>query len=109
MNLWAFARSALHLSHAEFLDLTPRQYSALSDAQSVVTQQNELLFAQLTAATINYSTLHPKDPVQVDALMPSRWDAKRVTKRVNRKKVAADIRSVVSFYKALQERKGKKQ
>lgn len=73
-----------------------------------MTQQNELLFAQIAAATINYSQRAPKETVKVEALMPSRWDKMVTPKRRPKKQVVNDLRSIVKFYADLQSHRENK-
>ena len=69
-----------------------------------------MLFAQLTAAVINFSMRGPEKPVEMRELMPSEWRAgaavKKETKAQMRKRVAIEIRA---FFKGMADRQAAEQ
>jgi hypothetical protein len=66
----------LRLTSDEFYAMTPRHFDALMDRYERGREDNELLFGQMTAAIINYSMCHPKEPVKSVDFMPSHWAKK---------------------------------
>ncbi len=78
--------------------MTPRKYAALSEAHDYAMKQREILFAQLTAATINYSMSRPREPVGIASLMPSNWEIAPRRRRVSSKGVVAKLRAMVASY-----------
>lgn len=71
-HLWSVACYDLALSDAQFWRLTPRKLDALLKRKKVAAEETELLFGQLTAAVINFSMCHPKEPIKIADCMPSR-------------------------------------
>lgn len=97
--MWSIARYDLGLSDVEFYSLTPRQFDALVKRRERDVVTTEFLFAQLTAAVVNFSTCRPKETVHPRDFMPSEFGkqtqpAKRVrmTKKV-RKHVTESFRA----------------
>jgi len=75
--MWSVARYDLGLTDDEFYGLTPRQYDALLKRKEYQTWQQEFLFAQLTAFSVNFSLCHPMEPVCIGDFMPSEFAKKK--------------------------------
>jgi hypothetical protein len=73
----------LGLSREEFFLLQARQLNALVRQERYRVEERELLFAQVTAATINFSMFRPEQHVRIDSLMPSQM--LRKPKKVRRR------------------------
>jgi hypothetical protein len=72
-RLWSEARYDLRLSDAEFLALTPRQFSLLRKRRDAEHERQELLFGIISQNIVNFSMSRPKDPAKASDFMPSRW------------------------------------
>lgn len=99
MRYWAVARYDLGLTSEEFFECTPRQLDALIQRHERSRQDQEFLFAQLTACVVNFSRAHPKEPIAPKDLMPSEWAKKaaRTPKRkpIDRNLVVAQIKGMM--------------
>jgi hypothetical protein len=67
-------------------------FHALVRQHELAMQQQELLFAQLTAAVINFGACRPKEPVKTEQFMPSQWGKveKRPRMTAKRRREIAD-------------------
>lgn len=66
---WAIAKYDMRLSDAEWLDMTPRQFSALQEVRLAQLRREELLVGILAAQTQNFSACHPDKAVSAEAFM----------------------------------------
>lgn len=86
----------LGLTSREFFDLTPRQYHLLLDQDRARLKHDEWQTGILAAAIVNWSMSRPEEPVKPSdfALPLLRSDlARSKRKRIDRKKIAAQIRA----------------
>lgn len=75
-----------------------RQLDAMIRQDRYQTEHQEYLLAQIAAAVINGGMRAPKKPIKVSELMPSRMRQKPQPSRVNRQKVADDVRNVMAMF-----------
>jgi hypothetical protein len=97
--MWSVARYDLGLTSEDFYALTPRQFDALVKRRERDAQEQEFLTAQLTAAVVNFSMCHPKEPVSPRDFMPSEFGKParkpkrvRITKKLKRE-LALSVRA----------------
>ena len=71
LEVWAAATSkhGLGLSHAEWEEMTPRQFHALRQVHVAAMQREELMFSRLTSKFINFSQRGPEKPLPEDYYM----------------------------------------
>ncbi len=97
---WSNARIHLGLTDEQFFSLTPRQFSLLMDRHKEREELKEFLSAQVVAAIVNHSFSPPEKEQAPADFMPSLiFERKRERKtRIDRKQVAADVRSLFAAY-----------
>lgn len=110
LDLWSFASYHLHLRKTEFYRLTPRQYSALMERHIDAERKNELMLAQIVAATVNYSMCRPEKPVTPSSFMVTPFEAaieqRPKRKRMTRKEiesVADQLRKFMATQKVIEK------
>lgn len=106
---WSVGRTVLHLTDEEFYALTPKQFHLLLDQYEYrVIQQQEFLFAQLTAVVVNYGYCRPRYPALARDFMPSMYGVK--VKKLNvhspkhQAKLAAQAESIFGGMMKVNER-----
>jgi hypothetical protein len=98
--MWSIARLALNLSDTDFLRLTPRLYFTLSELHYERQKHIEWQTGVLASTVANFSMSRPEEALRPkDFPLPLLWEAKK-RPRLNRKKVAAEIRAVFDVLKS---------
>ena len=96
-RLWSLARYDLGLSTEEFYDLTSGQLDALMRRREREIEESEFMSAQIAACVVNFSMSRPEKAVSTVEFMPSHFRRKQErAKRVDRKRVVTDIRSMMT-------------
>jgi hypothetical protein len=90
---WSIARVHLGLSDDQFYCLTPRQFHLLLDQHREQVEHQELLSGIIASAVANWSMGAPKKPLAPADFMPSRRDREEKSPRLNRKRIADNVRS----------------
>jgi hypothetical protein len=98
LSIWATGRNDLGLSEDEFWACTPRQFDALVRHYKNRVEHDELMTAQLIAATINNGMYRPKTPVQPKDFMPSQWHV--IKERVAQKRTAEQHEALANVFRA---------
>lgn len=91
----------LGLVEDEFWSLQPRQFAALRRRHERSLEDNEFLFAQLTACVVNFSMARPKQSARAKDFMPSQIRQKaaapkkksRRAEERERQKIADELRA----------------
>lgn len=103
--MWTTGRIVLGLTDDQFYALTPRQFHLLLDRKLDEIRHREYLTGLMAATVANFSLGAPKEPVRPrDFALPLLQDLKERKPRLNRKKIAADIRA--QFNAALRRQAG---
>lgn len=68
--MWSFALYNLRISHEVFWQLTPRQFSLISDRHREHLAHREMCHAFTTAAVVNHSFSPPEKPIPPSEWMP---------------------------------------
>ena len=85
----------LGLSKSEFFELTPRDYTALTDQHKFRTRHTELLTAIVAASIVNTGVCAPEKPLPFTHFMPSEW-AKQAAKKPRKKRVTKGEREFIN-------------
>lgn len=98
------ARGRLGLQKDEFFALTPRLFTALCREHREQMRERRALVALLQREIINFSIRAPKEPAQIDDLLPAEWtrgarDTEARPRRMTRKRreaVAERLRGLLN-------------
>lgn len=63
LDVWANNTQTLGLTDEQWLSYTPRMVQQRARERLEVVRQQELMLSRLGAATVNFSTCHPKQPI----------------------------------------------
>ena len=85
----------LGLSKAEFFELTPREFEALTDQHKYRTRHAELLTAIVATSIVNTGMCAPEKPLPFTHFMPSEW-AKQAAKKPQKKRATNGEREFIS-------------
>lgn len=80
LRAWAIARMELGLSDEEWIEMTPRQLHALSQARESEMQREELLVGILASTVANFSDRAPRRPLAPAAFMIHRFEEPEQTR-----------------------------
>lgn len=69
LDAWAVAREHHRLSDEAWLEMTPRQFSALQSLRMSQLQREELLVGIIAATTQNFSACHPDKAASAESFM----------------------------------------
>jgi hypothetical protein len=107
MRLWSVARFDLRLTDAQFFELSPRQFHALTLRRKAEIDHAELLAGIVAACVVNHSMSPPKTPARPIDFMPSgykRRKSKAKTKRwPSAKRFALETRATFTAFMAAQQ------
>lgn len=82
----------------EFFRLTPRQFHLLIDQNRERTEHQELLTGIIASAVANWSMCAPKRALAPAHFMPSRQHQQEKPKRINRKRIAMNVRAFLEAH-----------
>jgi hypothetical protein len=83
----------LGLTDEQFYALTPRQFHLLLDQHRERTEHTELLAGIIASNIVNWGFQPPKKTAVPADFMPSRMREKPKPKRINRKRIAVNVRA----------------
>jgi hypothetical protein len=79
MEVWGNNRQYLHLTNAEWLDMTPRMCQSLDRARREEFRRWDLMASRISSTVANYAGKQSAKPVPGDAFMLDPWPRKEIT------------------------------
>src|ERR1700744_4789584 len=99
-DLVAFAEIHVGVAPRRLLGMTPVYFNALCAAHRSKIRHQEMLFAQLTAVTANFSMCHPKEPLKVQDFMLTR-NRNEEPPKPKRETMAQKTEKIRAFFEAM--------